>query len=104
MAHGHEIALLGTGGPDRVASMMGVALRHPLVLGPLIWVLAVVRLATDRELRLLFLFYLTLPLTGLLVGRDYWGFMVVPFAILWAGEAVCAAVTRLSDRREAKAA
>ena len=50
--------------------------------------LAVGRLATDRELRLLFLFYVTLPLTGFLVGRDYWGFMVVPFSILWAGEAV----------------
>jgi len=88
VAHGSEIALLGTGGPDRVATMMGVGLRHPLILGPLVWVLAVGRLATDRELRLLFLFYVTLPLTGFLVGRDYWGFMVVPFSILWAGEAV----------------
>jgi hypothetical protein len=88
VAHGSEIALLGTGGPDRVATMMGVGLRHPLVLGPVVWVLAVGRLAFDRELRLLFLFYVTLPLIGFLVGRDYWGFMVVPFSILWAGEAV----------------
>src|SRR5437763_398158 len=77
VAHGSEIALLGTGGPDRVATMMGVGLRHPLILGPLVWVLAVGRLALDRELRLLFLFYLTLPLTGFLVGRDSWGFVVL---------------------------
>jgi hypothetical protein len=56
VAHGNEIALFGTGGPDRVATMMGVGLRHPLILGPLVWILAVGRLATDRELRLLFLF------------------------------------------------
>jgi hypothetical protein len=95
VAHGTEIALLGTGGPDRVATMMGVGLRHPLLLGPLVWILAVSRLATDRELRLLFLFYVTLPVTGFLVGRDYWGFMVVPFSILWAGEAVIALGERI---------
>src|SRR5205085_5335755 len=88
VAHGSGIALLGTGGLDRVATMMGVGLRHPLMPRPLVWVLAVGRLATDRGLRLLFLFYVTLPLTGFLVGRDYWGYMVVPFSILWAAEAV----------------
>jgi hypothetical protein len=101
VAHGNEIALLGTGGPDRVATMMGVGLRHPLILGPLVWILAVGRLATDRELRLLFLFYVTLPLTGFLVGRDYWGFMVVPFSILWAGEAVFALGERIVSGRRA---
>jgi hypothetical protein len=94
VTHGSEIALLGTGGPDRVASMMGVGLWHPLILGPLVWALAVGRLTFDRELRLLFLFYVTLPLTGFLVGRDYWGFMVVPFSILWAGEAVASLAER----------
>lgn len=98
VAHGHEIALLGTGGPDRVATMMGVGLPHPLVLGPLIWILAVARLATDRELRLLFAFSVTLPLVGFLVGRDYWGFIVTPFLILWAGEAVTTAIVRVSSR------
>ena len=94
VAHGSEIGLLGTGGPDRVATMMGVGLRHPMILGPLIWVLAAARLAADRELRLLMLFYVTLPFTGFFVGRDYWGFLVVPFTLLWAGEAVVLAVTR----------
>src|SRR5206468_383113 len=41
VAHGSEIALLGTGGPKRVATMMGVGLRHPLILGPLVWRLVV---------------------------------------------------------------
>jgi hypothetical protein len=104
VAHGSEIALLGTGGPDRVATMMGVGMRHPLVLGPLIWALAVGRLATDRELRLLFLFYITLPLTGFLVGRDYWGFMVAPFSILWAGEAVVAIAEKFLTGRRPRAA
>ena len=67
---------------------MGVGLRHPMILGPLIWVLAAARLAVDKELRLLMLFYVTLPFTGFFVGRDYWGFLVVPFTLLWAGEAV----------------
>src|SRR5438067_1943262 len=83
VAHGSEIGLLGTGGPDRVATMMGVALPGPTVLGPLVWVLAAARLAADRELRLLTLFYVTLPFTGFFVGRDYWGFLVVPFTLLW---------------------
>src|SRR5205807_2444930 len=68
VAHGSEIGLLGTGGPDRAATMMGVGLRHPMILGPLIWVLAAARLAADRELRLLMLFYVTLPFTGFFVG------------------------------------
>jgi len=83
--------------------MMGVGLPRPTILGPLIWVLAVARLATDRELRLLFLFYVTLPLTGFLVGRDYWGYLVVPFAILWAGEAVAGLIVRVSSRSAAGA-
>jgi hypothetical protein len=104
VAHGHEIALLGTGGPSRVGSMMGVGLPQGVLLGPLVWILAVGRLATDRDLRLLFLFFVTLPLTGFLVGRDYWGFFVVPFTILWAGEAVAGLIVRVSSRRAMGAA
>jgi len=98
VAHGHEISLLGTGGLDRVGTMMVVGLRHPLVLGPPLWALAAWRVASDRALRLLVPFYVTLPLTGLLVGRDYWGYLVVPFVILWAGETVARVVTKVRDR------
>jgi hypothetical protein len=90
--HGAEIALLGTGGPSRAASMMGVALPRPTIIGPLLWAMAVVRLATDKQLRVLFALYVALPFTGFLVGRDYWGFMVAPFTIMWAGELLWAAV------------
>jgi hypothetical protein len=98
VAHGSESGLLGTGGSNRVATMMGVALPRPTVLGPLVWVLAAGRLAADRELRLLMLFYVALPFTGLFVGRDYWGFLVVPFTLLWAGEAVVALARSLAGR------
>jgi hypothetical protein len=86
---GHEIALLGTARiPDTLTHMAGVALPRPDVLGPLVWLLAAVHLARRPELLVAASGLLLLPALGFWVGRDYWGFMLVPFTILWAGEEV----------------
>jgi len=97
--HGTEIALLGTGGPRRVLTMMGVGLPHGTVVGPVLWLFAIGRLSTDRELAVRFGPYLALPLVGFAVGRDYWGFLVVPFALLWAVEGAAIAVDRIRVAR-----
>jgi hypothetical protein len=96
VAHGTEIKLLGTGGLLRVFTMMGVGLPRPTLLGPLLWMLASVGLASDRDRLLQYGPYFALPLVGLAVGRDYWGFLVVPFALMWAGEGVRSAGNRRS--------
>jgi hypothetical protein len=96
---GHEIALLGTARlPDTVTHMAGVALPHPDVLGPLLWLLAAVHLARRPERLVAASGLLLLPALGFWVGRDYWGFMLVPFTILWAGEEVFAWVDWLRRR------
>jgi hypothetical protein len=95
VAHGSEIALLGTGGVRRVFTMMGVGLPHGTVVGPVLWLLAAVRLAADRERALRYGLFLALPIVGLAVGRDYWGFLVVPFMIIWAAEGLRLVARRL---------
>ena len=87
VAHGSQARLLGTGGVGRVVSMGAVGLPdHAVALA--LWVLALLRLARDRDLALQMSGLVALPLLGLMVGRDYWGFLVVPFIVLWAGEGV----------------
>lgn len=87
VAHGREVALLGTGqGVHTVLSMMDVGLGGPFLLGAVLWCLAVWRVTRERELSLIVSLYLTLPILGLLVGRDYWGILVVPFTIAWSCE------------------
>jgi len=86
-AHGTEAKLLGTGSVGSVLHMAGFQLPGGRALGLVIWVLATVNVVrTGRFPNLAF--FATLPLLGLLVDRPYWGAIVVPFLILWAGEEV----------------
>jgi hypothetical protein len=87
--HGREIALLGTGGVDRMLGMAAPNLPHRVVVGAALWVLSWVWLVRHRDELLLFCGpLLLLPLTGLFVGRDYWGLLIVPLEIVWAADAI----------------
>jgi hypothetical protein len=96
-AHGTEAKLLGTGSVGTVLDMAGFQLPAHRVLGALIWGLALINVVRTGRFPLL-AFFVTLPLLGLVANRPYWGAMVVPFLILWAGEEVGAVGTRLSRR------
>lgn len=85
-ADGVEAALIGTGGPRRVLDMAGVGFTPAAAFGLVLWPLAWLRLRRDRELARFAGPLLALPLVGLLVGRDYWGFVVVPFLLVLALE------------------
>ena len=103
LAHrGSEEALLGTGSVGAVLDMAGFQLPVHQVVGILLWGLALYNLF--RTGRAPFLGpYALLPLLGLIAARPYWGSMVVPFLILWAGEELAhriasAAPLRISRR------
>jgi hypothetical protein len=96
-AHGTEAKLLGTGSVGTVLDMAGFQLPAHRVLGALIWGLALINVVRTGRFPML-AFFVTLPLLGLVANRPYWGAMVVPFLILWAGEEVGAVGTRLSRR------
>jgi len=87
LAHkGSEQALLGTGSVGAIFDMAGFQLPIHVVLGAVLWGLALYGLVLSR--RIWFLGpYAMLPLLGLVAARPYWGGMVVPFLILWASEA-----------------
>lgn len=94
-AHGKEAALLGTGGARRVLTMLDVGIPGPQLVGLALWLLGGLVLARDRELACFAGPYYALPLVGLLVGRDYWGILVVPFAIAWSAQVVDRAAVRV---------
>jgi hypothetical protein len=96
---GTEAKLNGTGGIDRMISMASVGLPVPKLLVAALWVVALCRLAADKELLMLVGGYVAIPLVGLAVGRDYWGFLVVPFVILWAAEGVTIGTEALRTQR-----
>lgn len=103
-AHGTEAKLLGTGSVGAMLDMAGFQLPAAQAVGLVIWVLAVVHIVrTGRLARLGF--FVSLPLVGLVVDRPYWGGMVVPFLLLWAGEEVAelaAPIAARVDRRPAR--
>jgi hypothetical protein len=92
-AHGTEARLLGTGSLGTVLHMAGFQLPGGRAVGIVIWALAVVNVVrTGRFPNLAF--FVTLPLVGLIADRPYWGAIVVPFLILWAGEEVVTLAAR----------
>jgi hypothetical protein len=101
-AHGTEAKLLGTGSVGTVLDMAGFQLPAHRVLGALIWGLALIHVVRTGRFAML-AFFVTLPLLGLVANRPYWGAVVVPFLILWAGEAVAALIMRVSSRSAAGA-
>lgn len=86
--HGDEIALLGTGGPRRVLTMASVGLPGSDWVGVLLLGVGLTWLWRQGDVRWVLGPMLLLPLTGFFVGRDYWGVLVVPFAITLAAAAV----------------
>jgi hypothetical protein len=98
-AHGTEAKLLGTGSIATVFHMAGFQLPAASALGAVIWALAVVQVIRSGQFPNL-VFFVTLPLLGLIADRPYWGAIVVPFLIFWAGEEVAAlARSYLGTRR-----
>src|SRR5207253_2468918 len=97
--HGTESPLLGTGRPPfSVFRWMGFGLPFGPVLGPVLWIVAVLALLGELPPRRsgrgrdspwppvtgiddFLLPYLALPVLGFLVQRDYWGVLVVPFTM-----------------------
>lgn len=86
VAGGREAELIGSGQPPwTVTAMMATGLPIPLVVGPALWWLTMRRLwRVDRELLGYLSLLLALPFTGLVIGRNYWGFLVAPL-LLWFG-------------------
>jgi hypothetical protein len=95
--HGNDAKLLGTGSLASVASMLDYRPTMPVVAGLLLWALAWWRV---RQLGILALVapLLAVPLLGLLVYRPYWGFVVMPFVVMWSTEAVSEAIHALVAR------
>ncbi|HUP14572.1 MAG TPA: hypothetical protein VM848_00735 [Acidimicrobiia bacterium] len=67
--------------PFTILEMMGFALPAGIVIGPILWLLAV--RSTWRSRRLLDMSVLGLPLVGLIIDRPYWGILVAPIAAIW---------------------
>ena len=78
--------------------MAGFQLPAGRAIGPVIWALAIVNVVrTGRFPNLAF--FVTLPILGLIADRPYWGAIVVPFLILWAGEELSDRIQRTTRRR-----
>jgi hypothetical protein len=117
VAHGTESPLLGTGRPPfSVARWMGFGLPAGPLLGPVLWVVAVLTLLrvlprtsgpNDQARRWvplegfddLLLPYLALPIFGFLVTRDYWGVLLVPFTLAISAGTVDNELRRMLRRR-----
>jgi hypothetical protein len=114
-AHGTESPLLGTGRPPfSIARWMGFGLPIGPILGPILWVVACLALLGElprvRGQRRwspphgfdeLLLPYLALPILGVLVTRDYWGVLVVPFTLALSAMVVDQQVRSAASRRRA---
>jgi hypothetical protein len=91
---GTEPPLLGTGRfPSSIAAMAGFGLPLGLVVGPVLWAMALTVAVRDPARRMA-VPYLLLPLTGLLVDRPAWGVMVVPLTLAWGLVAVADVASR----------
>ena len=78
--------------------MMDFPIPGPVVIGLLIWTVAVVEV-TYRGDGPLALPILAVPLLGFVVERGYWGHVSVPFALWWAGEGAIRVYHRVAERR-----
>jgi hypothetical protein len=86
VAHGREARLIGSESlPISITGMMGFLLPRGTWLGPLLWILAVIRLVRSKSVMFLGP-YLALPLAGFVVYRPYWGLLVIPVMFILAGE------------------
>jgi hypothetical protein len=97
--HGTESPLIGTGRPPfSVFRWMGFGLPLGPLLGPMLWLVTVLALlgqlppkrkGEERDdpwppiagIDDLLLLYVAMPIFGVLVQRDYWGVLIVPFTL-----------------------
>jgi hypothetical protein len=100
-AHGTEAKLLGTGSILTVFHMAGFQLPAARAIGVVIWALAIVNVVHTGRFPTL-AFFVTLPLLGLIADRPYWGAIIVPFLILWAGEEVVRVIAARGGGRRAR--
>lgn len=72
--------------PRTIIEMMGFALPVGAVIGPVLWIVAVWHVISQRWI--LEASLLALPLVGVIIDRPYWGILVVPFTIVWGLEGI----------------
>jgi hypothetical protein len=97
--YGRETPLLGTGGLLPVARMAGFGLPFGEVVGPVLWIAAMLYALTRVRWERLALPHLALPLTGFLCDRPCWGILIVPFTILLVCNAVRSSLGQLPRLR-----
>lgn len=101
LPHGTDAKLAGSAEfPRTVLQMMTWPIPGPKVIGLVLWVLALVWLARQREL-LLYAPLMAIPAFGLIVDRSYWGLLFVPFTLFWSLELVADELARFRTRRRA---
>lgn len=82
---GYGILLEGLS-PGAIVAIAGFGLPVGLVLGPILWAVALSHVWKRAEPRLLLAAPLVLPLAGLMIDRQYWGILVVPLTVVWGTE------------------
>ena len=90
---GVELPLVGTGGAGAVVAMMGFGLPLGVIVGPVLWSAAVYRCAALRSYLALGL--LTVPLSGVLISRPYWGLVSLPAVVIFGTEGMADLTTWL---------
>lgn len=71
-----------------VPQMTGFGLPWMLVTGPVLWLFAVRYAIVEHHHWPITVAPLALPLAGLVIDREYWGILVVPFVVLWGVDRV----------------
>lgn len=84
--------------PLAILDIMGFALPISAVLGPMLWLLAVVHVWERTANRLLLIAPLLLSFAGVVVDREYWGILVVPFTLVWGVNRILDTLTNLRVR------
>lgn len=85
-AAGGQAELLGTGSLEAMLFMLGVGLGRPNVFGPLLLLFALNRLRREPALLAIVAGVLVIPFAGFAVSRPYWGYVTVPFTLLYGIE------------------
>lgn len=99
LPHGNDAPLLGTGQfPWSVLHMLQYHDGLPTLLALVLWGVAWWRV-TKLGIVAFVAPMLAIPLLGVLVERSYWGFVVMPFVIMWSTEAGVAALHRFAGSR-----
>jgi hypothetical protein len=99
---GKESPLLGTADfPDSMLRMVGFGLPGGQVTGLILWTLAARWIWRWKESLWFPGIFLTLPLTGLILDRPYWGILVVPFTMAWGIDSAIDLYHRLYSQADA---